>query len=185
MCNKLNKNTEIKYKKCKSCREIFPETRDYFGNYKNVRNGQIIIGFRNKCRKCMAKHTAEYDKKNPKNAKARAMRRKKLINAASGIISNSDLKKIRNTLSDSCRYCNEPLNGKGDIEHLTPISRGGSNNLNNITLSCSKCNLAKTKKTHNEFIIWRDERNLVNRNINIPFEKPDNPTLSKKRCVYL
>ena len=71
MCNKLNKNTEIKYKICKSCREIFPETRENFGNFKNVRNGQIIIGFRNKCRKCMAKHTAEYDKKNPKNAKAR------------------------------------------------------------------------------------------------------------------
>jgi len=54
-----------------------------------------------------------------------------------------------------CFYCGELLYASFDreihIEHKIPISRGGSSNIENIALSCSKCNLTKGAKTHDEF----------------------------------
>ena len=49
-----------------------------------------------------------------------------------------------------CAYCGKkdiPL----EIEHIIPKSRGGSNRVDNLTLSCKKCNLKKGNKTATEF----------------------------------
>ncbi|MFQ5980160.1 MAG: RNA-guided endonuclease IscB, partial [Candidatus Heimdallarchaeota archaeon] len=49
-----------------------------------------------------------------------------------------------------CAYCREsnlPL----EVEHIVPKSRGGSNRVSNLTMSCRKCNLKKSNKTAQEF----------------------------------
>jgi len=49
-----------------------------------------------------------------------------------------------------CVYCNRtdiPL----EIEHIVPKSRGGSNKVSNLTISCKKCNVKKGNKTAKEF----------------------------------
>ncbi|MHA2500732.1 MAG: RNA-guided endonuclease IscB, partial [Candidatus Hodarchaeales archaeon] len=49
-----------------------------------------------------------------------------------------------------CAYCgktNIPL----EIEHIIPKSRGGSNRVTNLTLSCRKCNQNKGNQTAQEF----------------------------------
>ena len=50
----------------------------------------------------------------------------------------------------TCRYCgsSETLT----IEHLTPKSRGGSNALENLALSCYSCNHKKANLTDSEFL---------------------------------
>jgi 5-methylcytosine-specific restriction endonuclease McrA len=50
-----------------------------------------------------------------------------------------------------CAYCdtgNVPL----QIEHIIPKSRGGSDRVSNLALSCEKCNLKKNTKTASEFL---------------------------------
>jgi 5-methylcytosine-specific restriction endonuclease McrA len=50
----------------------------------------------------------------------------------------------------TCVYCgakNVPL----QLEHIVPRSRGGSNRVSNLTLSCEACNLAKGNRTAAEF----------------------------------
>jgi len=47
----------------------------------------------------------------------------------------------------SCRYCGR--NGERDsvilhIDHLFPVSQGGSNDINNLVTSCRDCNLGKS-----------------------------------------
>ena len=54
-----------KVRVCKDCGRAFPETRDFFGQYKNVRNGIVAIGFRNSCRECMAANTAKHSAAKP------------------------------------------------------------------------------------------------------------------------
>jgi len=61
---------------------------------------------------------------------------------------------VRNYLLEKfnhkCAYCgkeNVPL----EIEHIVPKSRGGSNSVSNLTLSCRECNLKKGNKTAEEF----------------------------------
>jgi 5-methylcytosine-specific restriction endonuclease McrA len=50
----------------------------------------------------------------------------------------------------TCAYCgktNVPL----EVEHIVPKSRGGTDRVSNLTLSCRKCNLKKEDKTAKEF----------------------------------
>lgn len=46
-----------------------------------------------------------------------------------------------------CYYCNVLLSNKGSkrrtIDHVVPLKQGGVNSLNNIVISCSKCNAIK------------------------------------------
>jgi len=49
-----------------------------------------------------------------------------------------------------CAYCkktNIPL----EVEHIVPKSRGGSDRVSNLTISCNKCNQKKGNKTAEEF----------------------------------
>jgi len=49
-----------------------------------------------------------------------------------------------------CVYCgveNVPL----QVEHIIPVSRGGSYRVSNLTIACEKCNLKKDNKTAEEF----------------------------------
>ena len=164
-------------KLCHKCCNEYPETREFFGQYKNERGGIIKIGFRNTCRKCVAENTARYDKKNPESALRRSSNRQ-LREASTVGEMPKDLPSLRAFLGDACRYCSAPLNGMGEIDHLTPIARGGTNKENNLTLACSSCNKSKTSKTFDEYLNWRLERKLVFRQIKIPSEKPD-PVLRK------
>lgn len=61
--------------------------------------------------------------------------------------------KFINTLMTSHPYC-EYCNGTNSlsIEHIVPLSRGGSNLPDNITVSCKSCNSSKGSKLLSE---WR------------------------------
>ncbi len=49
-----------------------------------------------------------------------------------------------------CAYCGKK-NIKLEIEHFIPKSRGGSNRVDNLTISCRKCNVKKGNQTATEF----------------------------------
>jgi 5-methylcytosine-specific restriction endonuclease McrA len=54
-----------------------------------------------------------------------------------------------------CFYCGELLyasfNKDIHVDHMIPLSRGGSNTIENIVISCATCNLRKGTKTSEEF----------------------------------
>lgn len=49
-----------------------------------------------------------------------------------------------------CRYCGN-TNGPFHIDHMIPLSRGGLNTLENLTVACKTCNLRKHTLTAEEF----------------------------------
>lgn len=53
----------------------------------------------------------------------------------------------------SCAYCGEYLNGKYHIDHKVPVSRGGTNDLENLQFTCARCNIVKQAMTHEEFLV--------------------------------
>ena len=57
-----------------------------------------------------------------------------------------------------CAYCNELLLGKYHIDHKTPVSKGGTNALDNLHLTCPRCNLKKSDLTHEEFLVSKRRR---------------------------
>lgn len=51
-----------------------------------------------------------------------------------------------NTSSFVCEYCLSTIDGSYHLDHILPIKLGGNNSLNNLAISCSKCNLCKGSK---------------------------------------
>lgn len=71
-----------------------------------------------------------------------------------------------------CAYCGIELNiFNSVIDHTTPLSRGGTNEIYNLTPSCSYCNARKSTKNHQEF--WE----FLNRKI-------DENWLKRAACNY-
>lgn len=52
----------------------------------------------------------------------------------------------------NCCYCGtEITHDTCHIEHIIPVSIGGSNTIDNINFSCGRCNVTKNDKTDKEF----------------------------------
>jgi len=52
----------------------------------------------------------------------------------------------------TCYLCLLPVPfGKDHLEHKTPLSRGGTNDYNNLAIACQKCNCKKHNKTEAEY----------------------------------
>lgn len=50
-----------------------------------------------------------------------------------------------------CYYCGEKLNGKYHVDHVVPLSRGGSNGPDNLVIACPHCNCSKNDKLPHEW----------------------------------
>jgi len=56
----------------------------------------------------------------------------------------------------TCAYCKR-VGGKLEADHIVPISKGGTNDFDNLTTSCRKCNRQKKDKSVEQFLAWRAE----------------------------
>jgi len=54
----------------------------------------------------------------------------------------------------NCEYCGRSVGTDPIKEHRTPVSRGGSNGLDNLAVSCYTCNSLKGNQTEDEFRAW-------------------------------
>lgn len=57
-----------------------------------------------------------------------------------------------------CAYCRELLDGQYHIDHKQPVSRGGTNDLENLHITCPRCNMKKGAMTHEEFLVSKKRR---------------------------
>lgn len=71
---------------------------------------------------------------------------------AEGFFTVEDIKDLYATQGGRCYYCSIEIETGYHIEHMTPLSRGGSNWIDNICLACAPCNLSKHTKTAKEFM---------------------------------
>jgi len=52
----------------------------------------------------------------------------------------------------TCEYCSGDLDfGNDSIDHKTPLIRGGTNEFENLFVSCRLCNSRKNRKTEEEY----------------------------------
>ena len=50
-----------------------------------------------------------------------------------------------------CRYCGQSARVvKTHVDHIVPISKGGSDDIDNLCLACEACNLKKSDKVYNK-----------------------------------
>jgi len=70
---------------------------------------------------------------------------------AKGRYTSGDVRRIYIEQQGYCAYCNEWLGDKYHIDHIIPLSRGGSNYPENIALACPPCNMSKGDKLLSEW----------------------------------
>lgn len=52
-----------------------------------------------------------------------------------------------------CVYCDEDLtNGEIHLDHVIPEAKGGPTTIDNLQVTCRKCNIAKGVLTESEFV---------------------------------
>lgn len=65
-------------------------------------------------------------------------------------ISFEDWKKLYS--AETCYYCGKAISGRNKtVDHKTPISKGGTNKLDNLCMCCQSCNSKKGNKTEADF----------------------------------
>lgn len=80
-----------------------------------------------------------------------AMRRALELNAP-GTYTLQDVERQYRRQKGKCYYCHNRVNwGKHHVEHIVPLSRGGSNDPSNLVISCPTCNLKKHNKMLHEW----------------------------------
>jgi len=71
--------------------------------------------------------------------------------SALGRLTSQDIREIQARDGGFCAYCLKP--GATDLEHCTPLARGGANAPDNVVMACRKCNQKKRTKTVLEFLV--------------------------------
>jgi len=91
---------------------------------------------------------------NPEKARAIDTRNKAKRRGASGSFTASDIAEIRKQQKDRCAYCRVTLAKKGEVDHILPVTLGGSNHRRNLQLTCRVCN---NKKRAKDAIVFAQE----------------------------
>ena len=136
--------TSITTKTCKKCGEVKPADSKHFGSQPNG-------GLRHSCRTGGNRKSKSYAQANPESVRARARKRQA---QTGGFIPSDALKtQLFHEQGGVCALCCEPMDEAHildakhlQVEHLTPISKGGKNAESNLVIACRTCNQEKQRR---------------------------------------
>lgn len=183
----FNKKTEnfYEYKK-----EYYIKNKDkiikYCKKYR-LKNKDKRSEYQKEWRKKNREHIREYDKKrrhflginkkfnnsieisNKKEYKKFCRQKRKSLMKGGGDLSVNTIQlvyedNIKKYGTLTCYLCLMPIQfGKDNLEHKTPLIRGGKNNYDNLEIACKSCNSKKGSKTVEEYYIYLKKKYLLNR----------------------
>ena len=145
---------EKRMKKCNKCGETKELTE--FHKDKSKKHGRD-----SKCKVCtkqyyqakrehiLERHRQHY-RENREAYNARKQKRLALKRDAAGNATAADIQARFDYHGNRCYYCG--CDGKMQIEHRIPLSRGGTHYPANIVPACEHCNKSKGAKTEKEFL---------------------------------
>lgn len=93
----------------------------------------------------------KWRKENPDRVRGYNRRREARRRGADGWHSVDDVVRIRHAQKDKCAYCREKLSGGGHVDHIMPIILGGTNDPDNLQITCGRCNMQKAAAHPQEF----------------------------------
>lgn len=131
------KNREQVLKRMKIRREKFPEIHK-----------AVSKRYAKKNKEKLALRSSQWVKQNPEKNRAKRARRRALEIGSS--FSKITKKEISNLYNQACVYCGS--RARIEIDHVVPLSRGGSHSIGNLVAACRYCNRSKGDKTIME---WR------------------------------
>lgn len=113
----------------------------------------------------MARYERSKDKRILLASDGARLRRARLAGVESD--PNLTVQRLRDIHGDLCCYCSVLMDfvrgkrgsgiarNRATLEHLLPVSRGGTHTFSNTALACHLCNVSKNSKTVNEWEAWK------------------------------
>lgn len=152
---------------CKSCRssrmsEYYLENQDSIKNYERGRRLNLTGHMREIDRKRYRRNRAQRIASASDFVNVRRSRKAGVLTEPG--VTVASLRKIH---GDKCCYCEVILDfnrrprsegispDRATLEHIVPISRGGSHTFLNSALACHECNVSKNSKTVEEWEAWK------------------------------
>lgn len=84
--------------------------------------------------------------------KREAERRGRIRSQAGEPYTVEDILQMYDDQDGRCAYCEEPLLGDFEIDHMVPLSRNGLDGWDNFAITCPPCNRTKNTRTAEEFM---------------------------------
>lgn len=85
------------------------------------------------------------------NPDADAIRASSMMRRALGKVSAEIIKEIYAEQNGCCAYCGIEVGQKYDVDHIHPVSKGGTNARKNLCIACPPCNRSKHNKSIEEW----------------------------------
>lgn len=83
---------------------------------------------------------------NPEKAAAKDRNQNARRKKAEGHHAPEDIHRIYDAQNGKCACCKEKVGKKYHIDHIQPLSKGGSNFAKNVQILCPTCNMSKSNK---------------------------------------
>lgn len=140
-------------RQCKACRKQYREVnrKKIAERDKRYResNREKILEREKQYRQENREKIKQYREANRESFNAREQKRRALKRNAAGNATAADIQARFDYHGNRCYYCG--CDGKMQIEHRIPLSRGGTHYPANIVPACQSCNYSKGAKTEKEF----------------------------------
>lgn len=122
--------------------------------YRKEKAAQIAARAR-KYRKVNSEYIREreraYRAKNKLRARSYWNRRRARKLNAQGSHTVEDIRRQYEAQSGRCYYCGIQVGNDYHVDHVVPLSRGGSNGPENLVIACAPCNLSKSDRLPHEW----------------------------------
>jgi len=144
----FSNSNSTKDKLCRRCKECDSVARKKYYENNTEKELQRKKNWRENNKDFLKEYQQKYQSNNMHRWIEYTNRRRTMaLNNGVFYISKNELLKIYNS---PCIYCGSLLNIT--LDHVIPISRGGTHGIGNIAAACKNCNLSKSSKTIME---WR------------------------------
>jgi len=133
----------------KQYRKATPEKQKQYGKTKYERHKQAIQKRDKKWRQTEAGKAYR---------RAYVIKRRAIQREAEGHFIAADIRRQYTNQKGRCYYCQQKAGKDYEIDHVIPLSRGGTNYPSNIVIACRSCNRKKNDKFPHE---WPDGGRLL------------------------
>jgi len=115
----------------------------------------ILSGFRSCCKDCRYELEKETNAKYVASIRGKLLsatrlgkRRERIYTTANNTITPEELSELKAKQNNCCHYCGTTLNDSSPrqvhLDHIIPLSKGGTHTIDNVVWSCAYCNLTKS-----------------------------------------
>ena len=133
----MHNEAQIQEKVCLRC-----EAPKHLTEYN--KNRKSIDGLQSYCRGCQKEAHANYRQTFAgREAGRTASAKRRSAKLGLGPSEQVPYREIWNHQDGKCAYCLTPLLGEAHVDHVIPISLGGSLGMGNLVVSCVQCNIRK------------------------------------------